>query len=122
MFGWFGRDREADPIRQRPPETTDGTSTFECSFIGELAAPPMLEQTGVFVRLAVLVRTRVFGFGPQHQHVFAYVVVNNEVAARRLAAELKRNDIVQVIGELAAIQIYEGEPALFVNAMGLTRK
>ena len=95
--------------------------TFKCSFIGEVATPPKLEQSGKIVRLWVTVRTRVFGSGPEVQNVVALVVINNEAPARSLSSELKTGDIVKIIRELATIQSYEGEPALLINAIGTSR-
>ena len=96
-------------------------ATFKCSFIGQVATRPKLEQAGKIVRLWVTVRTRVFGSGPEVQNVVALVVINNEAPARSLSSELKTGDIVKIIGELATIQSYEGEPALLINAIGISR-
>ena len=124
MIWGFGKKREPTLSKTdlMAAEAEAGkASTFKCSFIGEVATPPKLEQAGKIVRLWVTVRTRVFGSGPEIQNVIALVVVSNEILARRLALELKLGDQVKIIGELATIQSYEGEPALLINAIGLSR-
>ena len=124
MIWGFGKKREptSSQLDLTVPEGEAGKgATFKCSFIGEVATPPKLEEVGKIVRLWVTVRTRVFGSGPEVQHVVALVVINNEIMARSLEQELKLNDSVKVIGELSTIQSYEGEPALLINAIGISR-
>lgn len=124
MIWRFGKKREPAISRtdlMLVEVESSKAATFKCSFIGEVATPPKLEQSGKIVRLWVTVRTRVFGSGPEVQSVVALVVVSNDILGKSLAEELKLGDAVKVIGELTTIQSYEGEPALLINAIGVSR-